>query len=112
MTPTTRFSAAVLAAAALLVPVSIVRAADVLLPGKTAVTRSGVLARFVAKPVSPAMFPLPTPGSGADPTSSGAGGGGGQLRIFDTALVGGVNTYALPAAGWSALSNGYRYNGS
>jgi hypothetical protein len=112
MTPTTRFSAAVAAAATLLVPVSIVRGADVLVPGKTAVTKSGVLARFVAKPVSPAMFPLPVAGSGADPTTAGSGGGGGQLRIFDTALVGGVNTYALPAAGWKALSNGYRYNGS
>ena len=117
MNPTIRLSASVALATILLVPMSIARATDVLAPGKVTVIKTGKLAKLVAKPVSPATFPVPAPLSASDPTAAGAGGGGGQLRVFDTALVGGVNTYALPAPGWMGIgipagSNGYKYRGA
>jgi hypothetical protein len=117
MNRTARLSASVAFAAMLLVP-AITRAADVLIPGKITIIKPGKLAKFVAKPVSPATFTLPVAGSGSDPTTGGAGGGGGSLQVFDTVLVGaGENTYALPAAGWKGLGSpagdtGYKYKGT
>jgi hypothetical protein len=72
----------------------------------------------VAKPISPAVFPLPAPAGAGDPTTAGAGGGGAQLDVFDTTLPGaGSDTFTLPAAGWKGLGNpagskGYRYKGA
>ncbi len=117
MNRTARLSASIAFATVLLVPM-IARGTDVMAPGEVSILRTGRLAKFVAKPVSPATFPLPVQGSGGDPTTAGAGGGGGFLQVFDTVLVGaGENTYPLPAAGWKGLgspagSKGYKYRGS
>jgi len=110
-----RVAALVLSAA--LLSVSAARAADTLIPGKVTIVKTGKLAKFVAKPSS-GTFVVPAPLGTGDPTSAGSGGGGGQLEMFDTGLGGaGVDTYALPAAGWKGLGNpagskGYKYKGA
>src|SRR5262245_50024819 len=117
MTRTASLSASIALATVLLVP-AIAPAADVMAPGKVSIIKPGTLAKFVAKPVSPATFTLPAPNSAGDPTTAGAGGGSGSLQVFDTVLVGaGENTYALPAANWKGLGNpagssGYKYKGA
>ena len=106
MNRTARLSALAALAAVILVPISIARATDVMTPGRVSIIKPGKLAKFVAKPVTPALFSLPAPNSAGDPTTAGAGGGAGSLQVFDTVLVGaGENTYALPAAGWKGLGN-------
>ena len=97
----------------------VAHATDVMAPGKLSIIKPGKLAKFLAKPVSPAVFGLPLPNSMGDPTTAGLGGGGGSLQVFDTVLGGGAgeNTYSLPAAGWKGLGNpagssGYKYKGT
>src|SRR5688572_29952446 len=76
---------------------------DELMPGKVAVIKPGKLAKFVAKPAPDTTFDLPDATN--DPTTEG-----GQLAIFDTSPVGPAeNTYALPAAGWTAITGGKGY---
>jgi hypothetical protein len=85
---------------------------DELMPGRTAIVKPGVLAKFVAKPPTGAAFDLPNLGvSGNDPTIEG-----GVLRLFDT---GGSDNdiYSLPAPGWKGLGNpaggtGFKYKGT
>jgi hypothetical protein len=85
-------------------------AADVPIPGKVAVVKSGKLAKVVSKATTP--FPLPAPGSAADPTQSGA-----ALTFFDTDFPGaGSVTFTLDKTGWLGLgkpagSKGYKYKG-
>ena len=85
------------------------------MPGKILIIKSGSLAKFIAKPISPAVFALPSAAN--DPTVEGA-----SLRIQE--LVGtdelsttGSLTTSLPAAGWKGLgspagSKGYKYKGA
>ncbi len=82
---------------------------DELMPGRIALIRTGSIAKFVSKPVTPALFDLPDPSN--DPTTEG----GSSLSIFDT---GGseTDTYTLPQSGWKGLgsppgSRGYKYKG-
>jgi hypothetical protein len=90
-------------------------AADHPIPGKVTVIKAAKLAKFVSKnkPILPALFPTPAPGSLADPTLHGA-----ELRFFDTRLNGaGEFVHGLPANGWTGLGNppgsqGYKYLGS
>ncbi len=86
---------------------------EIPIPGKAAVVKSGKLVKVVAKnkPIAPATFPLPAPGSAEDPTSAGA-----DLRFFDTLGAGGDVTFSLDASGWRGLGNpagskGYKYKG-
>ncbi len=88
-------------------------AADNLIPGKITVVKAGQLIKFVSKnkPIEPATFPLPAPGSADDPTVSGA-----ELRVFDRFGAGGEVTFNLDKSGWTGLGNppgsrGYRYKG-
>jgi hypothetical protein len=83
-----------------------------LLPGTTAAVAPATLAKFVAKPVKPALFDLPDASN--DPVLNGA-----TLRLFDTVLrPDGDFTFALPAgAGWKLLGSpedvkGYKYTGA
>ena len=84
-------------------------AADVTIPGRISVVKTGKVFKFVAKP---GPFALPVAGGGQDPQLHGA-----QLRVFDTGTSGGDVLYTLPAAGWRGLgsptgSRGYKYRGS
>jgi hypothetical protein len=77
-------------------------------PGRVTVIKAGVVARFVAKPVTGDTFDLPT----SNPVTAG-----GSLRIFDTGVTAGDNTYNLPTTGWVGLGNpagsrGYKYTGA
>jgi hypothetical protein len=74
-------------------------AADYPIPGKVTVIKAAKVAKFVSKnkPILPALFPTPAPGSLADPTLHGA-----ELRFFDTRLNGaGEFVHTLPANGWT-----------
>ena len=85
-----------------------------LIPGRIVVVKPGKLVKFVSKskPIAPAVFPIPVPGSTNDPTLDGA-----TLRIFDTSgATAGDVTYDLPSSGWKGLGNppgvkGYKYKG-
>lgn len=85
-------------------------AADIPIPGKITVVKSGKLARFVSKAAT--AFPLPAPGSAEDPTQAGA-----VVSFFDTNFPGaGSITFTLDASGWKGLgkpagSKGYKYKG-
>jgi hypothetical protein len=79
---------------------------DALLAAKLVVVKPGKLAKFLAKGA------IPMPSAANDPTVEGA-----TLSLFDTAFSAGAVSYALPAAGWTALgvpagSKGYKYKGS
>ena len=80
-----------------------------LLPGRITVIKPGVLAKFVAKPMTGDTFTHPI----ANPIAVG-----GALRIFDLATTAGDDTYNLPAGvGWRGLgtpvgSKGYKYKGA
>jgi hypothetical protein len=84
-----------------------------LLPGVIGIVKPGVLAKFVAKPTTGDTFTLPF----GDPRIVG-----GSLRIYDSTLTAGDDTYALPAGGtpplgWKGLGNpsgssGYKYKGT
>jgi hypothetical protein len=79
---------------------------DELMPGRIALIRNGLLAKFVAK--APVAFDLPNAGNA--PTVEG-----GSLSIFDTGGTA-TDTYTLPSSGWKALgspagSKGYKYKG-
>jgi hypothetical protein len=84
-----------------------------LLPGRITAIKSGMLAKFVAKPVMGETFNLPV----ANPVTAG-----GSLRVFDMSTTAGDNTYALPSGGtpplgWKGLgspagSKGYKYKGA
>jgi len=81
---------------------------DELMPGRIALIRDGSLAKFVAKPITPALFDLPD--SNNSPNVEG-----GSLNIFDTAGSQG-DTYTLPPSGWKGLGNpagskGWKYKG-
>jgi hypothetical protein len=85
---------------------------DELLPGNVAAMEPATLAKFIAKPVKPAVFDLPDPAN--DPVTSGA-----TLRLFDTEPRPDADfTFALPAgAGWKLLGTpsnvkGYKYKGA
>jgi hypothetical protein len=85
---------------------------DELLPGNVAAVEPATLAKFVAKPVKPALFDLPDPAN--DPVISGA-----TLHFFDTVVrPDGDFTFTLPAgAGWKLLGSaddvrGYKYKGA
>ena len=45
------------------VPVAPAHATDNLVPGKILIVKPGRLAKFILKPISPAVFPLPAPGN-------------------------------------------------
>jgi hypothetical protein len=80
--------------------------ADELMPGRILLIRSGILAKFIAKPAT--TFDLPD--SANDPTLEGA-----SLSVFDTAGAA-SDTFPLPAGGWKGLgspagSKGYKYKG-
>ncbi len=90
-----------------------VLAVDNPIPGKVTVVKAGKLIKFVSKskPIEPATFPLPAPGSADDPTVSGA-----ELRVFDRFGAGGDVTFNLDNSGWTGLgdppgSSGYKYKG-
>lgn len=79
---------------------------DELMPGRVALVRNGVLAKFVAK----AAVAFNLPGAANAPTAEG-----GSLTIFDTGGTA-TDTYALPMGGWKGLgspagSKGYKYKG-
>lgn len=83
-------------------------ATDVKIPGKLVLIKDGKLAKLVAKPVSPAVFPIPIAGGAADPRTHTT-----QARFFDTARNGSV-TDGLTGASWQGLGNpagskGYKY---
>jgi hypothetical protein len=84
---------------------------DELMPGRVAIVRPGVLAKFVAKPPTGAVFDLPNLGGGGnDPRIEG-----GALNLFDTG-GGDTDTYSLPAGGWRGLgspagNSGFKYRG-
>src|SRR5512145_234552 len=68
---------------------------DELMPGRIVMIRSGILAKFIAKPTS--AFDLPD--SANNPTVEG-----GSLSMFDTA--GPANdTFPLQASGWKGLGS-------
>jgi hypothetical protein len=83
------------------------------IPGRIALIKSGIIAKFLAKPDGPGgAFPLPT----ADPVTEG-----GTLRFFDFAAGAGDDVYPLasatPPLGWRGLGNpagskGYKYKGA
>jgi len=81
---------------------------DELMPGRIVLIRTGTLAKFVAKPITPALFDLPD--SDNNPIVEG-----GSLNIFDTAGSE-SDTYPLLPTGWKGLGNpagskGYKYKG-
>jgi hypothetical protein len=85
------------------------------MPGKLLLIKGGTLAKFIAKPISPAVFTLPS-GTNAPTTA------GGSLRLQE--LVGtdvltntGLFSASLPSGGWKGLGNppgskGYKYSGA
>lgn len=85
---------------------------DELMPGRTAIVKPGILAKFVAKPPTGGTFNLPDLGVGGnDPTTEG-----GSLNLFDTAGPD-SDTYTLPSARWKGLGNppgqvGFKYRGT
>jgi hypothetical protein len=94
------------AAAVLFVFGSPAGAVDVPVPVKIGLVKPGILAKFVAKPVT--SFPLPS----SAPTSVGA-----TLDYFDTSSSANTDTYNLPSGGWTGLGNpagskGYKYKGT
>jgi hypothetical protein len=85
-----------------------VSATDVLMPGGVVVIKDMKLFKMVAKPVAPALFPIPTPGSGSDPLLNDS-----SVSVFDTTGVG-VLDDTLAAGAWQGLGNppgsaGYKY---
>jgi hypothetical protein len=78
-------------------------------PGRIAMIRQGVLAKFVARPNAGGRFTFPA----ADPVTAG-----GSLRVFDVGVTAGDDTYNLPAgSAWQGLgspagSKGYKYRGA
>src|SRR5262245_17241235 len=81
---------------------------DEKMPGRVVLVKTGSLAKFVAKPVSPAL--LDHPDANNSPNAEG-----GSLNIFDT---GGseADTYTLPSTGWKGLGSppgakGWKYKG-
>jgi Zn-dependent M28 family amino/carboxypeptidase len=85
-------------------------AADVPIPAKVAIVKAAKLVKVLSKTAT--TFPLPAPGSAADPTLAGA-----TLHFFDTENGGGGEaTFTLDASGWKGLgdpagSRGYKYKG-
>lgn len=84
------------------------QAADNLVPGKTLLIKPGRLTKFIAKPVSPALFPLP--GAGNAPTAKPWSGWEWRAGMWGHAELNAVN-------GWSGLGNppgskGYKYRGA
>lgn len=86
---------------------------EVRMPGRVAIVKPGSLAKFVAKPPTGGVFPLP---GTSDPTVGGA-----SLRILDTGTTAGDETYPLPTQpaplGWKGLGNpsgskGFKYKGT
>jgi YVTN family beta-propeller protein len=53
---------------------------------------------------------LPGFGTDGDPTSTGGAGGGGELTIHGGTPGNATLTFTLPAAGWTAVSSGYKYS--
>jgi hypothetical protein len=85
---------------------------DELMPGNVAAVEPATFAKFVAKPVKPALFDLPDPSN--DPVIDGA-----TLRFFDTVLRPDADfTFTLPTGdGWKLLGSpdnvkGYKYSGA
>jgi hypothetical protein len=82
---------------------------DELMPGRVVVVRHGVIAKFVARSIAPALFDLPDANN--SPVSEGA-----SLTIFDTGGPG-SDTYTLVPGQWTGLgsppgSKGYKYRGT
>jgi hypothetical protein len=76
------------------------------IPAKIAIVKVGKLAKIVAKPTTPSVFPLPTV---AVTTAS--------IDFFDTGGGGGADNYAVSAGTWSGLGNpagsvGWKYKGT
>jgi hypothetical protein len=90
-------------------------AADLPGPGDVLAVKPRLYAKFAMrnKTIVPEEFPVPVPGSAADPTIHGA-----TLEFFDTSLFGaGYLSFDLDASGWRGLGNpagsrGYRYTGA
>src|SRR4030095_7554565 len=91
--------AAILGLAAMLLAGTAIAAdePDEKVPGRIAIIKNGILAKFVAKPPRPLTFTLPN--ASTMPTNEGA-----VLNIFDTAGSQG-DTYNLPSGQWKALGN-------
>jgi hypothetical protein len=85
------------------------------MPGKLLLIKSGKLAKFIAKPISPAVFALPTGPN--EPTTAG-----GTLRLQELVGVAELSTTgtfsaSLPSGGWKGLGNpagskGFKYSGA
>ena len=109
MNPFVRLEASVALGATLLIPASIVRAADNLIPGKITIIKEAKLTKMVAKPAT--VFPVPAAGGAGDPTLAG-----GSLSVTDVSDSQGLST-TLPMVGWKGLGNpagskGYKYKGA
>jgi hypothetical protein len=81
-------------------------AATNLIPGKIAIVKPTKLAKLVAKPISPSLFPLPS----ANVTTA-------TVQFFDTLTPGNEDTYAASAGTWTGLGNpagskGWKYKGT
>jgi YVTN family beta-propeller protein len=90
-----------------------IRTASLALRDQSVPTSSPGRRRFSYKAFTQRLGPLadrilpPTPGSAGDPTLGGA-----VLSVYNAAGVTGDRvTVALPATGWRALRNGYRFSG-
>jgi len=78
--------------------------------GRSAVVKTGRLAKFIAKPVAPA-FDLPDVPAN-DPTVAGA-----SIKFYERHNPSNANTFALPAAQWSKRGDpfnptAFRYRGT
>ena len=78
--------------------------------GRSAVVKTGRIAKFVAKPVAP-QFDLPDVPAN-DPTVEGA-----TIKFYERHNPGNANTFALPAAQWSKRGDpfnptAFRYRGT
>ena len=101
-------SGVVAAIALVLAHAGLAAATDVLMPGAVIVIKNTKLFKLVAKPVAPAVFPIPTQGSGGDPLLDN-----GSVSVFDTTGIGVLND-PLTAGAWQGLGNppgisGYKY---
>jgi hypothetical protein len=89
------------------VPVAPVHAADNLVPGKIIIVKPGKLQKFIAKPISPAVFPLP------------AGANSPLVKPWNVWFKWFSNWFhiTLPSSAWKGLGNppgdkGYKYKGA
>jgi len=81
------------------------------MPGKILIIKAGKLAKFISKPVSPAVFDLPNVPDN-DPTIEGA-----TLSFQELGGDSAAISTDLPAAGWKGLGNpagskGFKYKGA